>query len=292
MAQSDRLYRAAVRGCLTVGFVFLISWVALPDELERINQDQRHYESASRAANPSEPTPTSSDKSLDQQNFFAIHQDRCREAEKNGLVYDLCQQWATSVAARETLRVVEEQLTVTKIEIAFLIVTLLLSGVATYAAVRSVSISQDTARKQLRAYVIVTGVEIKQVQSEYIPNVFIGIKNFGSTPAYEGVIRFTGKAISEKNLKFNLDQAFEVRLPVIGPNQEITQVQLIGQPTWNLMKAFITKGEFGFYVYGIIDYKDTFQQPQTTRFRHKLSIDDEGLKDAHLDPCQDGNNAT
>jgi hypothetical protein len=53
------------------------------------------------------------------------------------------------------------------------------------AAERTVKTMEDTAERQLRAYVYVANASILEANSEYRPNIRIKFKNFGRTPAYE-----------------------------------------------------------------------------------------------------------
>ncbi len=70
------------------------------------------------------------------------------------------------------------------------------------------------------------------------------------------------------------------------------RVSFVELQVWTLMKAHIQTKGYGLYVFGVIAYRDAFRCERKTLYRFRLNLDDEGLQDAALDPCDEGNEAT
>lgn len=143
-------------------------------------------------------------------------------------------------------------------------------------------LSEDTSKKQLRAYVHAAGVTILYADSEWCPNIRIRFKNYGQTPAHKVSNRFgTALAIiGEPN--FNLPDTI-ARHTDLGPSQDQTTTMIIARSVWEpLLKPAIKGRAAPFFVFGQIAYFDAFQDrtsdtPHITRYRFQLQIDDEGV---------------
>jgi hypothetical protein len=131
----------------------------------------------------------------------------------------------------------------------------------------AVKLAEDTAKRQLRAYVFVNKAEIRVISANQPLQVLIEIKNAGQTPAYR--------------LRASL-QAFVTAFPLadfpalpppgrasdLGPHSEVfvgpTPLAIVLSPEhW---QAFVA-GEWAFYAHGTITYADAFGEPRVTDFR-------------------------
>jgi hypothetical protein len=147
-------------------------------------------------------------------------------------------------------------------------------GIATailaYATRRLVDGADDTAQRQLRAYVFPQNSEIRKFGSDQSPEGWVEIRNTGNTPAYKlqrrgGIMltpfpaqRFPEHDWTTPSSKSDLGPGGEVYLgPITFPNA-FTREQI----------ARVVSGESAIYLWGEIRYIDAFKQPRTTKFRH------------------------
>jgi hypothetical protein len=88
------------------------------------------------------------------------------------------------------------------------------------ATTASVSLSRETAKRQLRAYIHIDTVTISLIQTEYDPNIDILVKNFGATPAY----CITNKSVCAPFISgwtdFELKKWSTGEIEVLGPTQQ------------------------------------------------------------------------
>ena len=151
--------------------------------------------------------------------------------------------------------------------------------------------AEDTAKRQLRAYVFVGEAEIIHAGTNMV-EAAIKIKNFGQTPAYDVTISTAAQA-------FNIpgDIAFaptpvgpDSSRFVFGPGAEgrhsIPLHTLIGEPE---AMSGLKAGEGALYVYGEIRYRDTFRRQVGTRFRFVIGGTVGWPSDNRMVVCQEGN---
>jgi hypothetical protein len=155
-------------------------------------------------------------------------------------------------------------------------------------------LSEDTARRQLRAYVFVAQVEIVDVGTSNV-NAAVIIRNTGQTPAYDvtvstganafnipGNVTFTPTPVGPDSSRF-----------IFGPDglgrRNISLHSIIGAQT---AIAAIKNGNGALYVWGEILYKDAFGEGQHTRFRHMIGGTASWPSDNMMTVCQDGNEAS
>src|SRR5215467_11313317 len=125
-----------------------------------------------------------------------------------------------------------------------------------------------TARRQLRAYVLVSGTAVTNVaEGDGIPEAQVVIKNFGETPAYNfvNVTGFAGNVYPPPSSITLTVPESEFSKPiarsVLGPTQQemsTTDWQEKKRPLTRDEKIALAEGRAIIYVYGEIRYVDAF----------------------------------
>ena len=151
--------------------------------------------------------------------------------------------------------------------------------------------ADDTARRQLRAYVHIDEATIKSTKFAECPIITLIAKNFGKTPAYRVEWR-TGfeffSSLKEDDLPAPITERGHAPL---GPTASVIRVEQwrdsFGEETIRQMKT----GTGALYVWGILKYKDAFDDPHTTAYRlkYEMTFNAEGLP--VLGTCAKGNDA-
>lgn len=223
------------------------------------------------------PGPT-----LPQQPYRADYDLICRQPAGNEEA-DLCQQWRAAngslrgaLAAERQNVLSEEQILLTKLETAALCATLLLTALATYtagraarAAEKAVDVSSNAAQRQLRAYVLPSGVQISRFEAGMTVLARVKIKNFGQTPAYKLRVRLSYLITSDLNTKsFPISPSnMRTNATYQGPGEhtimQITDLDALTVGDVNAIKAGIR----AIFIYGHIDYFDCFGLSHEGSFR-------------------------
>ena len=166
------------------------------------------------------------------------------------------------------------------------------SAKAAAAMDRLANTSAETAKRQLRAYVLVQEAHIEQLAVGQIPTAVVRVKNFGQTPAHEVVVAsyigFGPYPLGEFPQWGDVDALSQRTL---GPGDNFLTLT-----PWNSVLNFeeiqaITKGSNAFYVIGITRYVDVFDVKQTTEFCMFAGGGQTNL-DGFLAAYHDGNKAT
>jgi hypothetical protein len=127
---------------------------------------------------------------------------------------------------------------------------------------------QDTAERQLRAYVGVSDSSIHGVETG-APEAIVNFKNFGQTPAYD-VRMWIHIWITEHPLTEVLPEAPE-DLPkatsVLYPGSHLSFFMPKEPPVPAEHIHLLGTAEGTIYVYGGITYRDAFDRRRTTKFR-------------------------
>jgi hypothetical protein len=147
---------------------------------------------------------------------------------------------------------------------------------------------QDIAKRQLRAYVSVTGIKILFPGGEWQPNIRVTFKNGGQTPAYGVQNRFGCGYGIVGDPSFS-DFQESARYSDLGLDQDVTTTSLILQAIWNPFKEALAARAIKFFVFGEINYRDAFGDLHFTRYRFELSPDAEGIKEDAFVFCPEGN---
>jgi hypothetical protein len=161
----------------------------------------------------------------------------------------------------------------------------------------TLKVMQDTAERQLRAYISVAP-EIRpnipdiDVSTGAMKHVMV-IKNVGQTPA-TNVVQYVGVGIHDFPSP-NLDSPHDDQLPyrgrtIIVPGQEVKIP--FGTTLTPAQLAAVQKGDAQrLYVWGLVIYKDIFGVERRTRFQMDFG-GEQGFKLGALRWSHDGNEAT
>jgi hypothetical protein len=152
------------------------------------------------------------------------------------------------------------------------------------------ALSEQTAERQLRAYVFVfNGVAGRDVDGRI--KVDITLRNSGQTPAYDLVHRTAVRLVPDEAAS--------------GYSEEgITNQKIIIAPTSGVPMTLFSRREFGLdeleryaaselriVVFGAAVYRDAFDKVRTTNFRFEVEHD-VWMNKGRLRPTEEGNDAT
>lgn len=154
--------------------------------------------------------------------------------------------------------------------------------------------AEETAKRQLRAYVCVTAAEIRTFGTSEPLEAVIQTKNAGQTPAYEMTARLGIAAMSDAN---NLPPPKESPgATYVGPNTD----HYFTVPTNNVLKPeqqqMVERGDVAIYVYGDLHYRDAFKVERYVHFRLRTRNNGNTLLERNgavvkLSPDEKGNDA-
>jgi hypothetical protein len=138
-----------------------------------------------------------------------------------------------------------------------------------------------TTHRQLRAYVAVSGIVYEPPIEGQAPRVTATIQNFGATPAYKLAIAVDAQIAShEQQLSVAISSSRTLGHLPPGVEFAITRSAHIYPGTVSKDEADSARSVF---VYGCIEYVDTFGDPHFTRFRLQDGLDQKFFA------CQEGN---
>lgn len=165
--------------------------------------------------------------------------------------------------------------------------------VAAKAAERSVSVAQDTAQMQLRAYLNYDQATLFDFETD-CPFLQISIKNYGHTPAYEvrfrigiGLVMAPTHRPAPPPLKEWQD------FGVVAPQAPVVMQRTLINPSIPVSaKQSVKTGGAGVFVSGEIVYRDAFDNRRRTTFLCLYGGWAEIRPDGHLATCEEGNEAT
>lgn len=147
--------------------------------------------------------------------------------------------------------------------------------------------TEDTAERQLRAYVGVTSGNVTSEFVDHSPRLraMLKMQNGGQTPAY----KVRGKGGIKSGAAFE-----NTWLEQTKPFAENTMLIPNAEFTYRLLFTDFTTPPENFdhlFVFGKIEYVDAFGKPRWTDFRFTVG-GDLTAGPAQLHPCEDGNDAT
>lgn len=182
---------------------------------------------------------------------------------------DLCAQWAAVEQASEANRLASANVRLT-------LWVMLVSFFGTAGLIWTLVETWRTNRRELRAYVMVESVGIsprkgKQFPAEVrgIPACMITIKNSGQTPAYN-LIHWGEMAVfpmtDERELSAPEDM-MRVHALALGPGSISTKIREFARNLTPAEGKAVANGETGFFVWGRIEYEDTFGKRHFTTYR-------------------------
>ena len=134
-------------------------------------------------------------------------------------------------------------------------------------------IAQDTARRQLRAYIVVRPTHIATVQEGIMPRIQSIVENIGQTPAYNGgSISHLTVADYPLTKKFIHDDCPTV-MTMTNPKSNKWFVGKVAQPATMRDTSFtpgeitaIKDGQAAVYFHGRVCYRDLFNESHRTNF--------------------------
>lgn len=151
--------------------------------------------------------------------------------------------------------------------------------------------AENTARRQLRAYVGIEHVTLRKVAAGQKPEITVRLKNFGQTPAYN-VVHWMDMAVADiGTTKLVVDRKEGDDRTIIDPSHGFS-VRSTRENNLTVEEAIaIFDDEKRLYFTGRIRYKDAFGRRRKTYFRletHGKALIDEGL----MATSKTGNRAT
>jgi hypothetical protein len=161
------------------------------------------------------------------------------------------------------------------------------------AGERQLSHFEDTAERQLRAYISARKGRINNVIAGSIPAAVIKIKNTGQTPAYE-LMGFFGITF--------VPYPFQ-RIPDVPKPDVLSKTSLAPNQTINLRAETATAieqrhidalrdGNGAFFIGGLIEYVDAFRRPRIKRMRMMYTQRSYAAGSNRLEICPEGNEET
>ena len=152
-------------------------------------------------------------------------------------------------------------------------------------------VMKDTAQRQLRAYICISGGTIKFDRKD-APVAYVEYKNSGQTPAYD-VCSWHHIWIAAYPLTEKLPEApksFITSRSIIPPGGHAFMVIPKDPPVCERAVHLLGTPEGTIYIYGEIRYRDAFGVERFTKYRLMYG-GPEGIHSEHLKPHTEGNEA-
>lgn len=185
-----------------------------------------------------------------------------------------------------------------------LVVTIIYSILATNAAVKSaelaekaVSIAQDTAKRELRAYIAISKVRFTGLNDGNSAKIEVSITNAGATPARKVRSRVwttVGSGESQGRIfSSGADSSTESVADLAQGGAFHTTETVYGGPLKSSEHEHVLSGEKKLYAIGIITYQDVFRVTRRTLFKCVLDIESiDGNWNGKTVPCRTGNRSS
>jgi hypothetical protein len=169
-----------------------------------------------------------------------------------------------------------------------------------WAIIRQTGVLQNTAKKQLRAYVGVSECGLK-LEPPNIPEGQVNVKNCGQTPAYK-VRHWVGIAVLPHPLVSKLPEppgGLQSSVSILPPGGHHTLVVPVKTPIRACDLPSLYSPEHTVYVYGQIVYEDIFGDEWSTDYRFfcggldgiRTKKDSRGVLLGLMQPDSKGNDA-
>lgn len=136
------------------------------------------------------------------------------------------------------------------------------------AAVAANTIAQNTARRQLRAYMVPASGTLTRLENGAGFILSVAVRNCGATPALN--VRSMGETFAAP---YPLQEDRPHPVPgdghsvTIGGGCEMTCAFRLFTESPELALAAVERGEMGFWIQGTVTYEDIFGEPHATQFR-------------------------
>lgn len=129
------------------------------------------------------------------------------------------------------------------------------------------TIARDTAKRQLRAYLIANGGAIERIPEGYILSVVI--RNSGQTPAFD--VKHSSESFCgdyPDDGPSEIPRVNDTHYTVVGAGDSFSCAQRLFTETPDQSMRDVIDGKIGFWIHGIVQYRDCFDNTHTTRFRY------------------------
>jgi len=183
----------------------------------------------------------------------------------------------------------------------FLVLLTLAYAVVSYRTLRAIHdqtlLSRNTARRQLRAYIVVKSVRVEVDSPDGAPKgttrVIPGVTffNAGQTPAYR-LSHFQSMHIDSLHLRPVFPEAANPAwrtIAVLGPRVEHPNNLRVATNLTSEQTALLQRGDLYVYFWGEIRYRDIFGAARRTPFAFRWPRIPGAWSDPDLIACEDGN---
>ena len=272
MSFSNWLQIIAVGGWI-IGYLSTLSYAQeskqIPVQSPPIENHHEGHENNSQGYTTDSPLPVF----IVKDKIESQSSQKSEEESKKHDQSDLDAQWKAANAASESAQIARDQLWLGWWQFWLavggtiaLIYSLVLSRIATRAAVHAVEITKDTAKRQLRAYLVASSGSIERIAEGYILTAVIG--NSGQTPAFS--IKHNSESFCGKYPDGGPPPILDVNnthYSVIGAGDEFFCAQRLITDDPDRAMREVQEGKIGFWIHGIVKYADCFGDTHTTKFR-------------------------
>jgi hypothetical protein len=213
---------------------------------------------------------------------------------------DLCAQWKAANAAADGAYWAKWGFWIACIGSAFLLWQIILTrkavedtSEATDAMREANQIARDAARRQLRAYIAVTEIEVRGLVVGKKPSYSCIIKNTGQTPAYglRSINIVKASLIGPDDFRIRIGKPEYISACDLGPGQEMPHVNRRNHPLTLKEWDLINSGEICMIFAGILTYTDAFGHFRRVTFRYCVDVAkelDRNTGFSGLFPCMKG----
>jgi hypothetical protein len=145
------------------------------------------------------------------------------------------------------------------------------------SATEQLKLAQDTAQRQLRAYLSLLPVDMDEIAIDPAPiRIKMTIDNSGATPANNWSIRYawqvTNEAPTREFFDAHLSPFREFRGEhSIGPRTQKTVPYTLDVPVH--LRSQVLSGAMRFYIFGEIVYQDAFEKERLTEFFYQYTTE-------------------
>jgi hypothetical protein len=162
---------------------------------------------------------------------------------------------------------------------------------ATEAAEKSVSITELSAKQQIRAYINVVDAIITR-EGNTVKDIGVYFINSGQSPAKKIRLNLSSCVMKVKNADFRTEnEKFSTRPDIAGGQKVYFSSGKYFDASFVVLNS-IGAEEEDIFLFGEIIYQDVFEEEHVTKFRYRWNADSEHIGDDFLLPCPDGNEST
>jgi len=196
---------------------------------------------------------------------------------------DLCEQWRMAEATEVLVALTDRQIWITGVEALLLVASVaftawaaLAASRAARAAERSVSIADDTAKRQLRAYVHIRDARVLNFGNNEPIKISASVHNFGNTPAYSAEIStsFCTGSDPQSGDHFVSAREPDKRNRATIPPGSSTIMTIEFPKTLDASEIDnLRNGKLAIWFFGEVRYRDAFDEVRLSRYRVKYGGD-------------------